>query len=186
MAKTIVALVRRYSRVFQHYGLGSSDPHDLKASAGHRFLVLTPGRLPLVNWTPASARLMALLFNVSVARGTRPRPKLVLRYASGIGGKIVGTGKKGAAMRLTKHLSVTISTLSLGITTAGLALSCTIGFGSAQAANLVASENGDVVTFLSSQFDSDAVYLYQPTASWRTGVARSSRTRRLPDRLWSC
>jgi hypothetical protein len=52
----------------------------------------------------------------------------------------------------TKHLSVTILTL-LGITTAGLALSCTIGFGSAQAANIQAFENGDVVSLTGTQFD---------------------------------
>jgi MYXO-CTERM domain-containing protein len=51
-------------------------------------------------------------------------------------------------MRLTKHLS-----LLLGITTAGLALSSTIGFGSAQAANIQAFENGDVVGLFGSQFD---------------------------------
>jgi hypothetical protein len=48
-------------------------------------------------------------------------------------------------MRLTKH----ILTL-LGITTAGLVLSF---IGGAQAANLVAFENGDVVSFASSDFD---------------------------------
>jgi hypothetical protein len=36
---------------------------------------------------------------------------------------------------------------------AGLALSSALGPGGAQAANLVATENGDVATFLSSQFD---------------------------------
>jgi hypothetical protein len=58
-------------------------------------------------------------------------------------------------MRLTKHLSVTIWTL-LGITTAGLVLSSTIGFGSAQAANIAASETGDVANLLGTEFDAGA------------------------------
>ena len=48
-------------------------------------------------------------------------------------------------MRLTKHL--------IAITTAGLALSCTVGFGGAQAANIAAFENGDVAVLSGSQFD---------------------------------